>query len=350
MKRVTAGLASLALIGAASVVPITGMSRVSSGADVKSLLQPSWGTGAIPAGDDGDPQGAFRFLCAPSHNAYDDPIVYPRQPGKSHLHTFFGNTGTNARSTYTSLRKTGGSTCNNILNRSAYWIAAMMNRAGKVVMPDWLAVYYKRFPKGSPMCAKVGIACVDLPRGLRYIYGYDMIGGKHDPARARWWNCDAIGVPQGHYATIAEAAKGCPAGGRIGAILFGPDCWNGRDYDSRDHRSHMAFSEYRGQAYAQCPATHPYVIPTLQLGAWYTNDGTAEEWRLASDMGLPGGTTLHADWFGAWEDSILSAWSANCLDKRLSCNSGDLGDGRQMKMTAGYSFPNKTVLVDPPLR
>jgi hypothetical protein len=37
-----------------------------------------------------------RTACQFSHMAFDDPIVYPGQPGKSHLHVFFGNTGTNA--------------------------------------------------------------------------------------------------------------------------------------------------------------------------------------------------------------------------------------------------------------
>ena len=37
--------------------------------------------------------------CLPSHRAPDDPIVYPKQPGASHLHDFFGNETTNAFST-----------------------------------------------------------------------------------------------------------------------------------------------------------------------------------------------------------------------------------------------------------
>ena len=37
--------------------------------------------------------GAFRTVCEFSHMAFDDPIVYPGQPGRSHLHVFFGNTG-----------------------------------------------------------------------------------------------------------------------------------------------------------------------------------------------------------------------------------------------------------------
>jgi hypothetical protein len=33
--------------------------------------------------------GAFRIPCTFAKMAFNDPIVYPGQPGKSHLHTFF---------------------------------------------------------------------------------------------------------------------------------------------------------------------------------------------------------------------------------------------------------------------
>ena len=105
---------------------LAGLAKVSSGLDIASLLTPTWGTGQLPPLEAGQVEGAFRFLCAPSHNAYDDPIVFPGQPGKSHLHTFFGNTLADGNSTYESLRKTGDSTCNDMLNRSAYWIPALM--------------------------------------------------------------------------------------------------------------------------------------------------------------------------------------------------------------------------------
>src|SRR5688500_16593378 len=49
-------------------------------------------------------RGVFATLCRFSHEAPDDPIVFPGQAGKSHLHTFFGNRTTSAASTYESLR------------------------------------------------------------------------------------------------------------------------------------------------------------------------------------------------------------------------------------------------------
>ena len=188
---------------------------------------------------------------------------------------------------------------------------------------------------------------------------------KGPPAGSVYWNCDGAGAVSGYFANIAQAAKGCPAGARIGAVLTGPECWNGTELDTADHRSHLAYKEQDGYGGLKCPTTHPYIIPHFTMGAWYTTDGTldrsgdesanANTWYLSSDrmagMGssVPG-TTLHADWFGAWEDSALEIWQANCIDKMLSCSGGDLGNGTQLRLDQGYNWGTKTVLVDPPAK
>lgn len=343
---------------------LDGLPIVPSGVNTAQLLTPSWGTGAIASPEDGQVEGAFRFICSPSHNAYDDPIVYPGQPGKAHLHTFFGNSKADANSTYASLRTTGDSTCNNILNRSAYWIPALMNTRGKVIMPNWVSIYYKGMPTTNPRCAQAGRKCLSiLPRGLRYIFGYNMSNPANSTTHDNmWWNCDAPNSG-GHFYNIAQAAKGCPVGAHIGVVLTGPDCWNGTELDSADHRSHMAYMKYDDTGQAKCPATHPYILPHFTIGAWYEVDATldrsgdesatANTWYLSSDR-MPGmqaavpGTTLHADWFGAWEDDIMSMWIANCIDKMLSCAAGDLGNGKQLKTISGYDNPTGTIVMDPP--
>ena len=48
--------------------------------------------------------------CGFSHRNNDDPIVYPKQPGRSHDHSFFGNRTTNAFSSPASLRRSGRTT------------------------------------------------------------------------------------------------------------------------------------------------------------------------------------------------------------------------------------------------
>src|SRR5438105_14850034 len=42
--------------------------------------------------------------CPYSHSRMDDPIVFPKQPGASHLHDFFGAMHTNAYSTVRTMR------------------------------------------------------------------------------------------------------------------------------------------------------------------------------------------------------------------------------------------------------
>lgn len=338
------------------------LASIPSNFDVNKYLVPAWGSGAIPVSNTPDVVGAFRFICNPGQVLADDPIVYPGQAGRSHLHQFFGNTAANANSTYASLRTTGESTCNNILNRSAYWIPAMMNGKGKVVRPDYVSIYYKRRPANDPECMRMATkGCRDLPRGLRYIFGYNMTTDV--PGSAFYYNCDgATGTP-GHYSDIVSAAKACPIGNRLGVVINGPECWDGKSLDTADHRSHMAYPDYGSWGYQKCPDTHPYVIPAFTLGAWYTTDADLDRsgqwnankttWRLSSDV-MAGmapkrpGTTMHADWFGAWDDDVMKMWNGNCIDKLLNCSGGDLGNGKQLRMYDGFSWDANPRLIDPP--
>src|SRR6185312_9532277 len=45
----------------------------------------------------------WNVLCSADHYAPNDPIVFPGQPGMSHMHTFYGNKSTDAFTTLASL-------------------------------------------------------------------------------------------------------------------------------------------------------------------------------------------------------------------------------------------------------
>ena len=62
--------------------------------------------------------------CRFSHQAPDDPIVFPGKPGASHQHTFVGSRTTNAFSTFGSLRS-GRTTCARPDDTAAYWVPAL---------------------------------------------------------------------------------------------------------------------------------------------------------------------------------------------------------------------------------
>jgi hypothetical protein len=346
------------------------LSMVPSNFDINTELVPSWGTGAIPASGAPDVVGAFRFICNAGQLRYDDPIVFPGQPGKSHLHQFYGNTSADANSTYESLRSAGSSTCMSPLNRSAYWMPAMLDGRGNVVRPDFVSIYYKRRPITDPKCslssgdpAAEG-NCVPLPNGLKFVFGYNMLNPAQLPTGSLYFNCQGPGSTPGTYPDIVTAAKYCPAGAQLGAIIKAPECWDGKNLDSADHRSHVSYASYNNSGYLKCPTTHPYVIPTFTLGAWYTVDSSLDRsgvweagktvtWSLSSDS-MAGmapsrpGTTFHADWFGAWDNTVMSMWMDNCINKLLNCSGGDLGNGKQMRQFSGFSWLASPRLVPVP--
>ncbi|UZK67720.1 DUF1996 domain-containing protein [Sphingomonas sp. M1-B02] len=335
-------------------VPSVGLPRIASNFPTKPLLVPAWGTGAVPASAAPDVVGAFRLICTAGHVSADDPIVYPGQPGKSHLHQFYGNTQANASSTYESLRRSGDSTCENKLNRSAYWQPAMLNGKGSVVRPDFVTIYYKRLPANDPNCKRQGIACVGLPRGLRFIFGYDMLSDTA-PTGSFVYTCVGENGQKAlnpNSPDISTAIKGCPPDYQLEVRGQAPDCWNGIDLDSQNHRDHVAYGSYGDWGYLKCPSTHPYIIPAFTIASFYTTDASLPGWHLSSDI-MPGhsmtpGSTFHADWFGAWDDETMMMWETNCINKMLNCSGGDLGNGKQMKRALDFSWKAKPRLVPAP--
>lgn len=284
---------------------------------------------AIPRGDTGsstvdiaptseqpvsgdEPFGAFRTFCTYSHMLNDDPIVFPGQPGKAHLHAFFGNTNVDAHSTQTSIRETGNSTCRGgIANRSSYWVPALIDAEGKPVEPEGMHVYYK---SGYGGIAPHQIQ--KFPSGLRVVAGSAKASAPQENA---YWGCHNNYI--GHPSTIPQ----CAAGDSIAMHVLFPQCWDGVNLDSPDHVSHMSYT-----VNGKCPSTHPVAIPAITFNVLYpARDVTG--WRLSSDMystDLPGGFSAHADWFEGWDPEISETFVENCVQRGVDCHSHLLGDGR----------------------
>jgi hypothetical protein len=306
----------------------------------------------VPASNAPDTLGAFRFICDAGQVLADDPIVYPGQPGKSHLHQFYGNTGANANSTYESLRTTGQSTCMSPVNRSAYWMPAMLDGRGNVVRPDYVTIYYKRYPASSWQCTdgRVAKGCVALPNGLRFIMGRDMLNLSAPPTGNFHFLCDNN---TGNWPTLQQALAVCSAGHHIDAVVDAPTCWDGKNIDSPNHRDHVAYMVDSHMGYPMCPTTHPYIIPGFVMGANYlvvAGEDTSK-WAFSSDSmapNEPAGSTFHADWFGAWDNTVMAMWTDNCINKLLNCSAGILGNGKQIKMYSGFSWTANPRLVPIP--
>src|SRR6476620_11220784 len=143
---------------------------------------------------------------------------------------------------------------------------AMLDGQGSVVRPDFVSIYYKRWPTSSPKCTTQAKACLPLPNGLRFIMGRDMLNLAAPPSGGFHFSCftqQGGDVPNGTgpnrtgWPTMGEALAVCPVGNALFATIDAPSCWDGKNLDSADHRSHVAYPSFTNIGLT-CPAAQPY--------------------------------------------------------------------------------------------
>lgn len=227
----------------------------------------------------------FRFGCVPSHFSYDDPVVYPGEEGRAHLHMFYGNTDVDYLSTSDSIINSGDSTCQGgIVNRSAYWVPTLFNENDEVVLPDGIILYYKSWVTDRSQIQPI-------PAGLQ-ILANDQILNSSGLTVAR------PGHPEDAWGSNIRVDD---HDGLSINIIF-PDCVAVDDngdpiLTSPGGTSHVAYSD------GSCPASHPYNIPQLTQGMSWSDVPYESDWYLASDPSpAEHGTTAHADYVAGWTE------------------------------------------------
>jgi hypothetical protein len=236
------------------------------------------------------------FIGLPSGRKQDDPIVSPGVDS-FHMHDFFGNTSTNRNSTLVSLRA-GGTTCLNQHDKSAYWIPTLSwtdSKGTRTLNANRGLFYYRAGGKADD-------AVQLYPDGLKVV----TVQGSHVT-----WKCE------GSTAVFSSPPSRCSSGKLVVRIVF-PDCLavdssgkpltDTRDeqgntlYVPDDHRSHMAYAESQPDGTMQCPSTHPMPVPALTMNVRFPIPTTSGTLTLSSDhQGDPPGSTMHADFFNAWD-------------------------------------------------
>lgn len=271
---------------------------------VRRLLISSLLLGAlVPAQAEADPGdwGIFSTMCEFSHANFDDPIVYPGQPGAAHRHSFFGNRTTDAYTTTRSLASTPTS-CDRRQDHAAYWVPSLYEN-GEALKPYEIHIYIRN----TNVRDKASI--VPFPKGLRMIAGTDAHAEPPKGERTAEWSCAPAG--QDGTAAVPPTCDGKP----LLAIITFPSCWDGRRLTSAD-QSHVLYP-WEHRAYPRgCPASHPIVLPELTEHVRY----------LPSSDDLTGLTlssgpsdTLHADFWNAWEKPTIARLVADCLWDGIEC-------------------------------
>jgi len=235
--------------------------------------------------------------CRFSHRAPDDPIVFPGQPGASHDHSFVGNRSTNAFSTFGSL-VSASTTCQRAADTAAYWVPTLY-QGTNAVAPVGATIYYRR---GTFREVRT------FPNGLRMIAGDAKATAPQDK-RVTFWSCGIEGGVE-----PSSTVPTCPdvRGSFVRLHVRFPNCWDGRQTDSPDHKSHLAYA-FRGR----CPSTHPVAVPAIELIYRYPTLGGAD-FSLSSGGQLTG----HADFFNAWRPSELKKLVEGCLNALVRCGRG----------------------------
>ncbi|HYI74727.1 MAG TPA: DUF1996 domain-containing protein [Gaiellaceae bacterium] len=239
----------------------------------------------------------FVETCRFSHQAPDDPIVFPGKPGASHQHTFVGNRTTSAFSDFGSLRSSP-TTCMRKDDTAAYWVPTLY-QGSTAIFPQGATIYYRR---GT-------LAAVSaFPNNLRVIAG-DAAATTAQGMRVTFWSCGLVsGVGR------SESVPTCPdaRGSFLRLHIRFPECWDGRRLDSADHKSHMAYAMRSG-----CPSTHPVEVPQITQIYRYPSRGGAG-FSLASGNEF----SAHADFVNAWKPGALRKLVDDCLNALVHCGRG----------------------------
>jgi hypothetical protein len=239
----------------------------------------------------------FVVVCTWSHRAADDPIVHPAEAGMSHEHDFFGSVATDASSTAASLLGTDTSCQTHSADTAAYWTPTLYDD-GRVVEPGRLYAYYRR-----PAITDLDPATIQTyPLGLAVIAG-DMAASSPQPTSVVAWHCGASEA-------VSASPPTCPRGEPLALRVAFPPCWDGRQLDSTDHRSHLAYV-----VAGRCPTSHPVVLPELVVDVVYAFNGDPSRLRLASGDVRTG----HADFLNAWDPDGLAQLVDGCLVREAAC-------------------------------
>jgi hypothetical protein len=262
----------------------------------------------------------------------DDPIIYPNQQGAAHHHTYFGNTSVDYKSDLSNLAAVGNSTCSGgIMNRSAYWVPSMINtETNAPIAPRSVLVYYK---SGYIVPSELIKA---PPKGLRVIAGnakavddkvYNHTGFTCHPGpkstRTSW--------PR--TSTLPTGAN-CAADDDLMLSIGFPQCWDGKNLDSPNHKDHMAYASNNYATANKCPTTHPVAIPEIVVNVHYdvTPETKLDKWRLSSDNYVFNGTntgySAHSDYVEGWNREFIEGIIKNCINAKKDAHAHLLCDGR----------------------
>ncbi|RDW93055.1 DUF1996 domain-containing protein [Aspergillus mulundensis] len=261
-----------------------------------------------------------------------DPLVSPGE-ASYHVHTIHGSKGFGLDADMESLLGGSCTSCEVKQDKSAYWTPALYfvdSSTGDSELVDQVGgmlAYYLLY--GDDVQA--------FPDDFRMIAGDPFLRNftwpVPDPPKSEWTGDQAsqaalkqkaLGFNCLNYNKAAEPSLGrhflpeksyldehCTDGVRF-EIMF-PSCWNGKDADSDDHMSHVAYPSLVMDG--TCPEGFETRVVSLFFETiWNTYAFKDRDGYFALSTGDPTGFGYHADFMHGWESGVLEEAVKTCTN------------------------------------
>jgi hypothetical protein len=110
--------------------------------------------------------------------------------------------------------------------------------------------------------------------------------------------------------------KNCRDGLR--AQVFFPSCWDGKNVDSADHKSHVSYPLGAFNS-GKCPPSHPVRLMSLFYEVIWSINDFADKWYSPNhpfvlSSGDTTGYGYHGDFLNGWDTAILQKAIGNCTN------------------------------------
>ncbi|WP_149182011.1 DUF1996 domain-containing protein [Streptomyces sp. TRM49041] len=273
-----------------------------------------------PRNQRGASTGSFTSDCGRNENKKFNPdnvIVAPGvRNGAHHMHDYVGNQATDAFSDNRTLAR-GGTSCRNQGDRSTYYwpVLRVQNgqndndlnedgggkdqNVGKIQTPAQVTMDFV----GSPV-SKV----TAMPRFLRIITGDAKAFTNGDANANASWSCTGFEDRQ-----LKDKYPLCPPGSKVVRTFKFQSCWDGRNTDSANHRTHVDFADEDGRCkdgFRAIPQLVQRIVYNVSPQANFAVDSFPEQ--------LHKPITDHGDFINVFDRGLMDQMVA-CINTGRRC-------------------------------